>query len=193
MKIRSKVTIGLLSSVMCMAAVAAAANGYKKASGPKDGITFKTKAIGGAMTIEGKAGRLEYAEQVGGDLLFKANLFLVKTGMDGRDEHLRDVLKVQVYKDDKAKTEKFKYAKLKVPVSSVSVGKGKTGNGKFTINGQEAPLKFTYDAEKKGGKVEVHAWFPLKLTEHGVDKICKLGVCVEDLINVDVNFALTPP
>src|SRR6186997_2747216 len=113
MKIRSKVTIGLLSSVMCVAALAHAVTGYKSAKAPGDGITFKTKAIGGAMTIDGTGPRFEFAEQVnGGVLLFKANLYDLKTGMKGRDEHLQQVLKVE-------KGDNFKYATLKVKVADV--------------------------------------------------------------------------
>lgn len=186
MKIRSKVTIGLLSSVMCVAALAHAATGYKKTSGPKDGMTFKTKAIGGAMTIEGTGPRFEFAEEVKGKLVFTVNLFDLKTGMEGRDAHLQQVLQVKKSKD-------FKYAKLEVPVGSVGLGTGKSGHGKFTINNKPAQLDFKYDAVKKGDKILVHAWFPVQLKKHGVEKICKLGVCVADTTDVDVNFALTPP
>lgn len=191
MKIRSKVTIGLLSSVMCVAAMAHAVTGYKSAKGPGDGITFTTKAIGGTMTIEGTGPRFEFAEQIdGGFLLFKANLYDLKTGMKGRDKHLQEVLKVD-------KGDKFKYATLKVKLADIDTKnkkvKGKAGHGDFSINNVTKRLNFNYDAVNKDGQVQVHAWFPLKLTKHGVEKICKLGVCVEDHIDVHVHFALTPP
>lgn len=185
MKIRSKVTIGLLSSVMCVAALAHAA-GYKKA-GP-DKVTFETKAVG--MTIAGSVPGIEFIgeKKDNGQLLFKANLEGLKTGIGERDVHARETLQ----------TKKNKYASLTLDPSKFKnadgtpkTGKALEGTASLTLVGKSAPVKLTYDAKTAGNKLIVDATFTVNLEAHGIKPPCKYGVCVskDSLVTVHVELA----
>lgn len=183
MKIRTKwIGAGLLSSALCIAAIAHA--GYEKAPGPNT-VQFKTKAIKGMVKINGSVPGLTVAQQEGSNLVFKAELHKISTGIGARDEHAKEALNVS----------KHPMAKLVVPVSSVEEPKGgaiknKPGSGDFTLNGVTKKLKFLYDVEEKGGKYIITGKFQIKLTDYGVKPPCKAGVCVEDKVQVVAKFAM---
>ena len=183
MKIRTKwIGVGLLSSALCIAAVAHA--GYKKAAGPNT-VQFKTKAIKGMVKINGSVPGLTVAQQEGDNLVFKAELHKISTGIGARDDHAKEALNVK----------KHPLAKLVVPLKSVDEPKGgpvknKPGRGDFTLNGVTKKLNFLYDVEEKGGKYLVTGKFVIKLTDYGVEPPCKAGVCVEDKVQVVTNFAM---
>jgi len=186
MKIRSKVTIGLISSALCVAALAHAAS-YKKTSAGT--ISFTTKAVAQMLTIEGTLPGVSDVRNEGGKLVLEADVS--KLSIHEKDEKADDTDNAR---RDHAlvtlKTKEHPKAKFVVAADSVSVGKGKKGTGTLTLGGKPHAKEFTYDAVEKDGKINVHAAFVVKLSEHGIEKPCKLGVCVSDDTEVEVNFSV---
>lgn len=180
MKIRSKVTIGLLSSVMCVAAVAHAAGKYTKAEGA-EGIKFVSTAT--AVTINGKVPEVTVAQEEGEHLVFKVDLHKLKTGIGLRDTHTKDLLRVK----------KYPMAELRIP-KTVNP-KGKSVKGRFTMNDATNEVTVSYTAAKKNGAYHVTANFTLDVTQFNVDpeKLCYLGVCANKETKVTATVAMTPP
>ena len=189
MKIRSKVTIGLLSSVMCVAALAHAA-GYKKAADSGEKIRFATTAMKGTVDIKGHVPHLAVAQSEGEYLILKADLHKMVFNNDDNDNEMGRMDKMRY---DHAKKElnfdKFPMAILKVKASDVSVG-GKKGSGEFTLHGVTKPVNFTYTAKETGNKVKVDGKFTVKLSQHNIKEICKAEVCVKDTVDVSASFSL---
>jgi len=194
MKIRSKLTIGLVSSVMCVAALAHAAGEYKKAKAKVDeeGITFDAKAPGN-MAIDGTVPGVAVAKEENGKLLFKVELEKLKTGIALRDTHTKKMLRVD-------QGPKYQMAELRVPKNVDP--KGKEVVGSFTLNGVTKDLKIKYkavaatdnsDTPKPVLKLTAH--FTVDVLQFGVTKeqICYMGVCADSRAEVTAHVAVYPP
>lgn len=192
MKIRSKVTIGLVSSLMCAAALVHAASPYKKAKAAKDeeGISFTAKAPAN-MTIDGKVPGVTIAQEEGDKLVFKVELEKLTTGIELRDKHTKEMLNVD-------KGAKFQMAVLKVPKSVSKSGNKTTGD--FTLNGVTKPIEVRYkavDAKDPKGKLvyKLTANFTIDVFQFGIkkDQICRFGVCADNKATVEAHVAVYPP
>lgn len=184
MKIRSKVTIGLLSSAMCVAALAQAAT-YKKAEGSKDKISFATTAMKGTIKIKGSVPQFTVAQTEGEHLVLKADLHTMHFGDGMMDKMRKDHAKQEL------QVKEFPLVTLKVKTSQLSPGNKKSGKGELTFHGQTRPVDFTYSAKESGNKVEVQGNFTISLKKHGIEKpICKAEVCVADAVDVNASFTL---
>jgi len=184
MKIRSKVSIGLLSSAMCVAAFAHAAGKYSKAGGPS-AVLFQAKGPGG-LTIDGKVPDVAIAHEEGADLVFKVDLNKLTTGIGLRDDHTKAMLRT--------KDPKFAMAELRVPKGSVGLDKH-DGKGKFTLNGKTNDLAFKYKATEEKGNYNLEAKFQFNITDYGVkeEQLCRFEVCAKPLVQVIARVAVVPP
>lgn len=180
MKIRSKVTIGLLSSVMCVAAFAHAASTYTKVKTSDEGITFVSDAT--AVDIDGKVPEVTIAQEEGGKLVFKVELHKLDTGIDLRDRHTKELLRVA----------KYPMAELKVPKTVDP--KGSAVTGQFTLNGATKDVKVSYKAEG-AGPYKITATFNFDITDFNVEekKLCYLGVCANKHTKITAKVTMKPP
>lgn len=191
MKIRTKVTIGLLSSAMCVVALAHAA-GYEKVDGNENEvITFETSAMKGTVDIKGHV-KLNRGKMEGSDLVLKAELFKLVFNEDPKDQEMDRMGKMRF---DHAKNEldfkKFPMVQLKVPKADTLALGANTGKGFFSLHGVTKPVKFTYKAKPEGGQIQVDGEFTLKLSDYGIKEICKGDtVCVKDEVLVKAAFKL---
>jgi polyisoprenoid-binding protein YceI len=187
MKIRSKVGIGLLSTAMCIAALAHAQD-YERGSAPQV-VEFKTTAAKGSIHIKGSVPGLAVAHSEGDFIVLKADLNKMVMGeaddqgtMDKqRADHAKKELRVGAHP----------MAELKVKKSSVKPG-GKKGVGTFTLAGKPREIEFDYSAKDTGKEVKVTGSFPISLKAHGIKEICLsvTGVCVADAVSVNAAFSL---
>ncbi|HEY6727580.1 MAG TPA: YceI family protein [Polyangiaceae bacterium] len=184
MKIRSKVTIGLLSSAMCVAALAHAA-GYKKAEGSQDKISFATTAMKGTIDIKGTVPRLTVAQTEGEFLVLKTDLHMMSFGNGTMDKMRYNHAKKEL------EFKKFPEVALRVKASELSAGGKKSGKGQLTFHGVTKPVDFSYTATETGNKVKVDGNFTISLKKHGIkEPICKAEVCVADAVAVSASFTL---
>lgn len=184
MKIRSKVTIGLLSSAMCVAALAHAA-GYKKSADSKDKITFATTAMKGTIDIKGTVPRFTVAQTEGPFLVLKTDMNMLNFGKGTMDKMRYNHAKKEL------DFEKFPLVTFKVKADEVSTGGEKKGKGQLTFHGVTKPVEFKYKATESGNKVEVEGSFQISLKKHGIkEPICKAEVCVADRVDVSASFTL---
>ena len=184
MKIRSKVTIGLLSSAMCVAALAHAA-GYKKAADSQDKISFATTAMKGTIDIKGTVPRLTVAQTEGEFLVLKTDMNMLNFGTGTMDKMRYNHAKKEL------DFEKFPLVTLKVKESELSAGGKKSGKGVLTFHGVTKPVEFSYKATEAGNKVAVEGNFKISLKKHGIkEPICKAEVCVADAVDVTASFTL---
>ena len=188
MKIRSKVTIGLLSSAMCVAAlVHAQSYKYKKVTGPES-VTFKTTAARKTIQINGYVPGLAIAQSEGANIVLKADLEKMVMGEDAdmgtmdkaRADHAKKELRVKQHP----------MAELKVKKDSVKVGKDLKGSGKFSLAGKQQDIQFKYTAVEAGNKVKVKGSFVISLSKHGIKEICMTEICVADQVTVNAAFTM---
>lgn len=122
------------------------------------------------------------AKERDGKIIFTADLPRgLKMGM--RDSHTREVFKVQKHKHVKLVVDK---SKIKFPDDNQKV-EGEV-EGQLTLHGVTKPVKVKYSAKRTGSDFHLKgSSFSFNYTDFGVEKICKLSVCVEPLVTVRVN------
>lgn len=96
----------------------------------------------------------------------------LKTGMDLRDQHLRETLETE----GKGKEKKFKF----IVVENIQASKG-VGQADITIKGIKKPVKFKF--EDLGSK-KAQAHFKLNIKDFGITGVNYGGVGVQDTIDV---------
>lgn len=90
----------------------------------------------------------------------------LKTGLDLRDEHMRERMRHKEHKH--------------VIISNIKAEKGK-GTAKVTIGGISSSVDFTYKPQSEG-YIEVS--FPLDLTKYKIEDINYKGIGVEDEVSI---------
>lgn len=146
----------------------------------KSSYSVKTKALAGALTIDGTGGPIT-AKEADGKVIFETKMD--KLNMGKRNDHTK-----QEFRCDQHKTTTLTVAKsaLKVPED------GKTAKGvvpgKLTLNGATNDVKVNYEVKRTGSQYEVKsASFSFDYTKFGVAQICKLGVCVANNVDISVS------
>jgi len=145
-------------------------------------ITFLAKGNPGFMKIEGTSegkglsGTLDSSQgKLSGDLFLE--LKTLSTGMDLRDEHMKDKY-----------LEVSKYPQARLTLKSVTLNPAEDTDGKFngelTLHGvtKEVNGTFAYEASEK----KVNASFILKVSDYAIDIPSWMGVTVADLVEVNV-------
>jgi hypothetical protein len=142
----------------------------------------KSTAIAGAIDVRPGQGA------VGGS--FQADLSTLDTGIDQRNQHLREnYLEV-------AKGEGFAHATLTglvldVPDAAALNGKAPF-KATFQVHGQARDIAGTAEVAKDGDGYRVVATFPLHIPDFAIPKPRYLGVGVKDDIKVEVSLKLAP-
>jgi polyisoprenoid-binding protein YceI len=122
------------------------------------------------------------AKERDGKLVFVAELPRgLKMGM--RDSHTREVFKVDKHKQVKLSVDK---SKLTFPEDNKKV-EGEV-KGDLTLHGVTKPVTVKYVAKRTGSDYHLKGTsFSFNYTDFGVEKICKLSVCVEPQVTIRVD------
>lgn len=147
-------------------------------------VEFKATGKPGFLKITGQKARLSgEARRDAGSFSgeFHVDLTALKTGMDLRDEHMRDrYLEVG----------KFPTATLKLIAQKFALdGSEATIDGLLTIKGQEHPVKVLATLQESDGHVTGDASFKIKLSDYPVGVPSYLGVTVAADVEVLVKIA----
>ncbi len=120
---------------------------------------------------------------------FKFSLKELKTGIDMRDNHM---------KEKYLQVEKFPDAELKLTTVQLPTGwsvakpesKDVPFEGTLKLHGVEKPIKGSIDLSKSDSKIVGAAKFEVKISEFGIDIPKYMGVTVADVVKVDVTVDL---
>jgi len=136
---------------------------------------FKAKLNAGGG-IDGKTADIDIDDD-DKDIKFKVNLDRVNTGMKLRNEHFQS-------KFLKGKTK----AVLTVKKSDIKGKKDGSVPAKLKLNDKEKDVTVKYSKEDDGDRLKVTGSTSIKYTDFGWEKMCYLGVCVEE--NVEVSASI---
>jgi polyisoprenoid-binding protein YceI len=101
----------------------------------------------------------------------------INTGMDLRNEHFQ----TKFLKGKKS-------AVLTVKKADIKGKKEGTVPGKLTLNGKDKDVKVKFKKDKDGDILKVKGSTDIKYTDFGWEKMCYLGVCVEEGVTVSADL-----
>jgi polyisoprenoid-binding protein YceI len=172
--------LALAATVLSITTVALAAQAAALQSIDKADVKIEAEAKPGLGKFDGLCDAVS-AKEEGGKLVFEAELNRgLRMGL--RDKHTREAFNVP----------KHKVAKLVVDKSEIKFpdDKGKVSGkvkGDLTLHGKTKPVTVNYVASRTGSDIHIKdASFSFDYTQFGVEKICKLGVCVEPTVTIRV-------
>ncbi len=171
-------TLGHLLVAAVLLLPSAALAGMRVESGvAKPDIRFKANGEPGALDIDARTNECSVVDD-GTTLTFTVPLSNIKTGIDLRDEHMRDkFLQVGTYPNA---TLAFAKANIAWPTE---LGKRVDGtlDADFTAHGATKKVKVKYDVSKTKQGWKATASFTYNTTEHGIAVPNYLGVSVDAL------------
>jgi polyisoprenoid-binding protein YceI len=120
-------------------------------------------------------------KEAGGKLVFSADLeSRLKMGL--RQDHCKKAFETEKHKSVTLTVDK---SKLKMPADNAKESGEVTGDLK--LHGVTKPVKVTYKVSRTGSDYHIkEAKFSFNYPDFGVEKICKLGVCVEPSVTITV-------
>jgi len=149
-------------------------------------VSFLATGKPGFLKIRGEGASLSgAATDEGGKLSgsFKVALSALKTGIDLRDEHM---------KEKYLETGKHPEASLTLDPIAVDLAKGGDDlafTGKLTVKGVEKPVSGTFDLEpEKDGAVKGKAVFKVVIEDYPIGVPSHLGVTVAESVEVTAAF-----
>ena len=121
-------------------------------------------------------------KEEGGKLIFTADLEdRLKMGL--RQDHCKKAFETSKHRSVKLAVDK---SKLKLPADNEKASGEVTGD--LTLHGVTKPVKVKYTVARTGSDYHIkEAKFSFNYTDFGVEKICKIGVCVEPTVSITVN------
>ena len=169
------------SAVMALLVSFPAFAGWTVTGDTKASFKAKTTPMG---TIEGSTQEMVIKDD-GKVVTFVVKLAKLTTGIDLRDNHMRDkFLQVQ---DFPVATLEVPHDAIKIPESGSSSGDGK---GTFTVHGQsKKDVPFNYTVNKKGKSLAVTATFKVNVKDHGIDIPIYMGVTMKPEVVVETSFS----
>jgi polyisoprenoid-binding protein YceI len=175
MNLKNRIIALVAATAVSVPAVALARHSMKAGKDKTPMAFFSAKLTGGA-SIDGKTADITLSDD-DSTVTIKVNMKRVNTGMDLRNEHFQT-------KFLKGKTE----AKLSVKKADVKGNKGDI-KGQLTLNGH-APREVTvhYKKDDDGDRLKVKGNFDIKYTDFGWEKMCYLGVCVNEDVKVSADL-----
>ncbi len=171
-------TLGHLLLAAILLAPSAALAGLRVESGvAKPDIRFKANGEPGALDIDARTNDCTVTDD-GTTLTFTVPLSNIKTGIDLRDEHMRDkFLQVGTYPNATLALAK---ANIAWPTELGKHAEG-TLDADFTAHGATKAVKVKYDVSKTKQGWKAKASFTYNTTDHGIAVPNYLGISVDAL------------
>lgn len=173
-----------LAGILVATSFIALAAGYADAKlGPASGgkVEFTAKGPGG-LNIVGKSSNVAVNDD-GSAIVVSVPIEPISTGIDLRDKHMRNALEASTYPKAELSVPR---ANVKFPADGASASG--EAEGTLKLHGQAKPVKFHYDAQRKGAAVTVQATAAIVMTDFGVTPPKYLGVGVAPGVNIAVGF-----
>jgi polyisoprenoid-binding protein YceI len=141
-------------------------------------VSFRAVGPGG-LAIVGNASELSVKEQ-GSDLAVTVGLQGLKTGIDLRDNHMKEkYLETQKYPTAVLVVDR---SKLTIPTSGADV------NGTLTLHGTTKPVRVHYEATGTAKQAHIEGEFSVNMKEFGISVPSYLGVTVKPVVQVTAKF-----
>jgi polyisoprenoid-binding protein YceI len=152
--------------------------------GVPDGASATFDVAGpGGINIHGKTNDLSASES-GGKVKVKVALGALNTGINLRDQHMRDTyLEVGKYPNAIVEVQR---SKLKFPAKGASASAQAPGS--MTIHGVTKPVTIDYTAKSRGDKISVDGSTKIDMRDYGIVVPKYLGVGVEPDVGINVSF-----
>ncbi|MEN0067185.1 MAG: YceI family protein [Myxococcota bacterium] len=161
------------------------AGSFKITGKPK--VTFHAEGSPGFLTFEGITRSLTVQDD-GDRLTFTVPMDTVKTGIELRDQHMREKY---------VQTAEFPNVELTLDRAAVdwpSAGARTQGEltAQFVAHGVSRDVAVTYELREKKGQLEARAEFAFDTSEHGIDIPSYLGVTIKPAMRAEVVVILQP-
>ena len=172
--------IAVASVAVCLTTFAIAAHAAFKGI-DKGHVKIDAVAKPGLGAFSGDVEGVDVKED-GGKLVFTSDLEgRLKMGL--RQDHCKKAFETGKHRNVKLVVDK---SKLKLPADKEKASGEVSGD--LTLHGVTKPVKVTYSVSRTGSDYHIkEAKFSFNYTDFGVEKICKLGVCVEPAVTITVN------
>ncbi len=172
--------IAVVAAAVTLTTIAFASNAALS-SVEKGSVKIEGVAKPGLGKFDGKSTDIS-AKEEGGKIIFTADL-KSKLDMGLRASHTRECFKTEKHPVAKLVVDK---SKLKMPEDNGNVS-GKV-TGQLTLAGVTKPVEVSYKVSRTGSDYHVKGGsFSFNYTDFGVEKICKLGVCVEPNVTITIS------
>lgn len=146
----------------------------------KGSIKIEGVAKPGLGKFDGKSTDIS-AKEEGGKIIFTADL-KGHLDMGLRGSHTHECFKTEKHPVAKLVVDK---SQLKMPDDNGKVSGKVTGD--LTLAGVTKPVKVSYTASRTGSDYHIkEGSFTFTYTDFGVEKICKLGVCVDPTVTITI-------
>lgn len=172
--------IPVAAVAVCLSTFAIAANAAF--SGVDKGrVKIDAVAKPGLGAFTGEVDGVNVKEE-GGKLIFSSDLEgRLKMGL--RQDHCKKAFETGKHRSVKLTVDK---SKLKLPGDNEKASGEVTGD--LTLRGVTKPVKVKYHVSRTGSDYHIkEAKFSFNYVDFGVEKICKLGVCVEPSVGITVS------
>lgn len=179
MNLKNRIIALATATAIAVPALAVAKHSMKadKDHVPTASFAAKLNAGGG---IDGKTADITVSDD-DDKIVIKVDMGRVNTGMTLRNEHFQ----TKFLKGKKS-------AVLTVKKSDIKGKKSGTVAGKLKLNDKEKDVKVSFEKKKEGGILKVTGSTDIKYTDYGWEKMCYLGVCVEEAVKVSAELYVSP-
>ncbi len=167
-------TAWVAAAIMTVSTLALAGKGFR---GIERG-QFKCEGKAGpGLSFSGDGDDID-AKEEGGKLVFTTDLRKLKMGM--RQSHTREAFEVDKFPEAKLTIEKDK---VKIPGDKEEVNG--SVKAQLTLHGVTGPVNVKYKVSRTGSDYHIKdASFSFDYTNFKVEKICKVGVCVDKDVTI---------
>jgi len=178
MNLKNRIVALVTATAIAVPALALAKHSMKADKDHVPTATFVAKLNAGGE-IEGKTADVTVSDD-DNNFVVKVDMARVNTGMKLRNEHFQ----TKFLKGKNTATLTVKKADIKGKKS------GKV-TGKLKLNDKERDVSINFTTKDDGGRLKVNGDTKIKYTDFGWEKMCYLGVCVDEGVDVKAELYVT--
>lgn len=179
MNLKNRIIALATATAIAVPAIALAKHNMKADSKHVPMAFFKAQLNAGGG-IDGKTADVTLSDD-DTNVVIKVDLKRVNTGMELRNDHFQS-------KFLKGKTS----AVLTVKKADIKGKKKGTVTGSLKLNDKTKDVKVSFEKSKDNGVLKVTGSTDIKYTDFGWEKMCYLGVCVNEDVKVSAELYVSP-